>query len=253
MNVAGLGCRAHDRFMLRAAVGDAEELQWSFDHQRFARHADLSGFAIDDDAWKSDGRLRKFDRRPPARAGCGWVGMRAGRERKQAGERERRADHVLHRKQIRRERNALIGATGTDGNVLSSDDLGGQIDPNSPVMEVSKPPCESDFLIVEPYSASVVELPASTDDRRRSDRRPARASGWISGCNDDRSAKGSHVLVNDLSMHGIGFYDATMPYRTGACHWLVVNGGALRLSTRIKIVSCRENPNGGFDVGARFF
>jgi hypothetical protein len=110
---------------------------------------------------------------------------------------------------------------------------------------------------VQTSNVSVVECSQSAsvaaDDRRRSDRRPARAPGWISGCNDDRGAKGAHVLVSDLSMHGLGFYDAVNTYRIGACHWLVVSGGALRISTRVKIVSCRENPNGGFDVGARFF
>ena len=77
--------------------------------------------------------------------------------------------------------------------------------------------------------------------------------GWVSGESHDRAARGRDVTVNDLSMHGIGFRDARSPYRIGACHWLVVNGSVMRLSTRIRIVSCRESDAGGYDVGANFF
>ena len=77
--------------------------------------------------------------------------------------------------------------------------------------------------------------------------------GWISGESHDRAARGRDVNVTDLSMHGIGFRDAVQSYRIGACHWLVVNGGAMRLSTRIRVISCRKNDAGGYDVGAKFF
>lgn len=90
-------------------------------------------------------------------------------------------------------------------------------------------------------------------DRRRSERTAACTPAYVSGESHDRSARGRDVVVNDLSMHGVGFRDPKAAYRIGACHWLVMNGTAMRLSTRIRIVSCRENPAGGFDVGAKFY
>lgn len=100
-------------------------------------------------------------------------------------------------------------------------------------------------LVSGPTSTSAV------DDRRRSERVDQRVPGWVSGA--DRSSRGQNVLVCDMSMHGIGFHDPANRYRVGSTHWLVVNGGALRVSTRIKVVSCRERDDGGFYVGASFF
>jgi len=99
-----------------------------------------------------------------------------------------------------------------------------------------------------PLSADVAE------DRRRSRRVTQRMPAWISGESGDRGDRGHTVTVGDLSMHGVGFHDpAEARYRAGATHWLVVSGGAMRLSTRVRIVTCRPNPAGGHDVGAVFF
>jgi hypothetical protein len=91
----------------------------------------------------------------------------------------------------------------------------------------------------------------AVEDRRRSERIDQRVPGWVSG--PDRSSRGQTITVCDMSMHGVGFHDPSSRYRVGASHWLVVNGGMLRVSTRIRIVSCREAREGGFDVGASFF
>ena len=91
------------------------------------------------------------------------------------------------------------------------------------------------------------------DDRRGSDRKAYRVPAWVGGESSDRGAKGRNVLVNDLSIGGVGFHDPAAHYRVGATHWLIVNGGPMRLSTRMKIVNCRQNAEGGFDVGAAFF
>lgn len=75
---------------------------------------------------------------------------------------------------------------------------------------------------------------------------------WVSGESHDRAARGRDVAVVNLSAEGVGFRDARGDYRVGAAHWLVLNGPQ-RLSSRIKIVSCRKNRAGCFDVGAMFF
>ncbi len=92
----------------------------------------------------------------------------------------------------------------------------------------------------------------AADDRRRSARIPQAIPAWISGESVERGSRGRNVVVGDLSVHGCGFRDADQPYRIGATHWLIVNG-VMRLSTRVKIVSCRENIDGGYEVGAAFF
>lgn len=101
-------------------------------------------------------------------------------------------------------------------------------------------------------AAGAFSSAAPTDDRRRSERILAPMPGWISGESHDRSARGRDVSVVDLSEHGVGFRDPRGGYRVGAAHWLVVSG-TTRISTRIKIVSCRKNDSGSFDVGAMFF
>jgi hypothetical protein len=116
---------------------------------------------------------------------------------------------------------------------------------------------ESDLVDVDNAQdqAQVIDAPTSTqtaaEERRRSERVEKRVPGWVSGA--DRNSRGQAITVCDMSMHGVGFYDATNRYRVGASHWMVVNGGALRVSTRVKIVSCRQGDEGGFYVGASFF
>jgi hypothetical protein len=110
-----------------------------------------------------------------------------------------------------------------------------------------------DTLIAPAAASTEATSAASGSDRRRSERVATPMPAWVSGESHDRAARGRDVSVNDLSMHGIGFRDARTPFRIGACHWLVVNGGAMRMSTRIRIVSCRPSDLGGFDVGAVFF
>ncbi len=77
---------------------------------------------------------------------------------------------------------------------------------------------------------------------------------WVSGESVDRGSAGSQVVVTDLSMHGVGFRDPRTRYRIGAAHWIVVSGtSSMRVSSRVKIMSCRPNEQGGYDVGAMFF
>jgi len=76
---------------------------------------------------------------------------------------------------------------------------------------------------------------------------------WISGESTDRSSPGRQLTVVDLSMHGVGLRDPQQKYRVNATHWLVINGQSMRMSCRIKVVSCREHEEGGYQIGAAFF
>lgn len=119
------------------------------------------------------------------------------------------------------------------------------------------PIAKSDLMNVDnsQSTTSVNHSSASTsvEDRRRSERVDQRVPGWVSGESSDRSSRGRTVTITDISMGGVGFHDPTTHYRVGSTHWLVVNGGAMRMSTRIKVVSCRDTDEGGYFVGASFF
>jgi hypothetical protein len=106
----------------------------------------------------------------------------------------------------------------------------------------------------QPYDVSrEQEGTAVAADRRRSERILQHLPAWVGGESSDRAARGRNVVVHDLSLGGVGFHDPAGTYRPGATHWLIVNGGPMRLSTRMRIITCRENPEGGYDVGAAFF
>lgn len=90
-------------------------------------------------------------------------------------------------------------------------------------------------------------------DRRRSLRQEQRVPAWLSDASGGSVASSQQqVMVTNLSLHGVGF---TAPKRIGKedFHWIVIASDRLSLSTRVRVVSCRANDQGGFDVGAEFF
>jgi hypothetical protein len=90
-------------------------------------------------------------------------------------------------------------------------------------------------------------------DRRRSPRRSECASGWLSNATGGTITSGRTVAINDLSLHGVGF-TSSRPCQVGERHWILITRGHLRVSTRVRIVSARERPQGdGWDVGGEFF
>jgi PilZ domain len=92
-----------------------------------------------------------------------------------------------------------------------------------------------------------------TVNRRRSEREERRVPAWLSDASGSQSpASQQQVLVTNLSLHGVGF-TATKRVAKDDAHWIVIASDRLSLSTRLRVVSVRENPTGGFDVGAEFF
>jgi hypothetical protein len=92
-----------------------------------------------------------------------------------------------------------------------------------------------------------------TVDRRRSERTERQVTAWLSDASGGRAASSQQqVQVINLSLHGVGF---TAPKRVAKedAHWIVIASDCLSLSTRLRVVSVRENADGGFDVGAEFF
>jgi hypothetical protein len=90
-------------------------------------------------------------------------------------------------------------------------------------------------------------------DRRRSIRHERRVPAWLSDVSGGGIASSQQqVMVTDLSLHGIGF-NASKRVELEDSHWIVIASDQLSLSTRLRVVSVRENPEGGFVVGAEFF
>jgi hypothetical protein len=98
-------------------------------------------------------------------------------------------------------------------------------------------------------------MPAAeaSSDRRRSPRRSECASGWLSNATGGTITSGRTVAINDLSLHGVGF-TSPRPCQVGERHWILITRGHLRVSTRVRVISARERPQGdGWDVGGEFF
>jgi hypothetical protein len=103
--------------------------------------------------------------------------------------------------------------------------------------------------VLEDVTRSPIE---EAPERRRSARERRNLPAWLSAAAGSRSDTGYNVTVTDLSMHGVGF-DSSQKLTVGASHWMVVSGQAMRLSTRLQVVSCRPNPEGGYHCGGEFF
>jgi hypothetical protein len=88
-------------------------------------------------------------------------------------------------------------------------------------------------------------------DRRRSPRQTFVATAWLSA-EAGSCGKNHHIVVTDLSLHGLGF-KSDVVLEPDAIHWMVLEAGGLRASSRIRIASCREDGNGSFECGGEFF
>ena len=97
----------------------------------------------------------------------------------------------------------------------------------------------------------VPEAPAA--DRRRSERNSQSASGWLSNPHGAPLTSGRTVSICNLSLHGVGF-TTHRPCHVGARHWILILQGAMRLSTRVRIVSVKQlGAAEQWMVGAEFF
>jgi hypothetical protein len=94
--------------------------------------------------------------------------------------------------------------------------------------------------------------PATDSDRRRSPRRELGAKGWLSA-EAGTGGRNFSITVGDLSLHGIGFACDTQ-LTPDSIHWLVLDAGGLRASSRLRVISCRKSDDDAhYDCGAEFF
>jgi hypothetical protein len=106
-------------------------------------------------------------------------------------------------------------------------------------------------MTLDMYEMDLLETPTAAAERRRSPRHTVAANAWLSpeagSCGPNH-----HIVVSDLSLHGIGF-SADEKLEPEAVHWMVLDSGNLRVSSRIRVASCRPDANGVFECGAEFF
>ena len=95
-------------------------------------------------------------------------------------------------------------------------------------------------------------LATATDDRRRDERRPTpRTTGKLYAPGDQKHLFGSTVTMVDLSLHGAGFRSSDRLI-VDKLYGLEIRGNWMNLSSRVRVVNCREGDSGDFEVGVAF-
>lgn len=106
--------------------------------------------------------------------------------------------------------------------------------------------------MLSPTIDQAIEVGEPVADRRRSFRQERATPAWLSAATGTNKGNGFHVTIKDLSLHGVGFI-SDRSLRKQDTHWMVIADQSLRLSTRIRVASCRQREDGMWDVGAEFF
>jgi PilZ domain-containing protein len=94
------------------------------------------------------------------------------------------------------------------------------------------------------------ERETSFGDRRRSHREPVVTVGTLRATDAPRSA-GQQVLVNDVSLHGVGIR-TTFSLDIGEFFLIEIGVGPLHLSSRLRVARVRELKDGTYDIGGEF-
>ncbi len=97
-----------------------------------------------------------------------------------------------------------------------------------------------------------IEIAEVASDRRRSSRAERATPAWMSAASGSNKGNGFNVTIKDLSLHGVGLI-ADRALNRQDTHWMVIADQSLRLSTRVRVASCRQREDGLWDVGGEFF
>jgi hypothetical protein len=93
---------------------------------------------------------------------------------------------------------------------------------------------------------------APPQDRRRSTRAPHVAQAWVVSPTSARPAdERQEVAALNLSRHGVAF-ELPRPLPEGAYYLIQIAVGDQRLTSEIRIISCRRTDQGSYEVGAEF-
>jgi hypothetical protein len=101
--------------------------------------------------------------------------------------------------------------------------------------------------------AGMPETVSSTkkEERRRSVRKPCTVEAYIISPTATEKSHRKEVTSVNLSRHGVAF-EFTEPLANKA-YWIIeIDMGTQRLTSEIRIIACRENENGSYQIGAEF-
>lgn len=92
---------------------------------------------------------------------------------------------------------------------------------------------------------------STKSERRRSTRTPHVAQAWVVSPTATRAEERREVQALNLSRHGVGFEVPTaMPI--DAFFIVEIGVGEQRLQSEVRIISCKKNVAGVYEVGAEF-
>jgi hypothetical protein len=95
------------------------------------------------------------------------------------------------------------------------------------------------------------DVPIAAADRRRSERKFLQAVARLTASGREPHLNGRTVTLIDLSLHGAGF-QSPAPLTVGTLYNLQISSDWLNLSSRVRVVSCRQREDQTWDVGAEF-
>lgn len=95
------------------------------------------------------------------------------------------------------------------------------------------------------------KMSQTDEDRRRSKRKPHVIEAWIWSPTSTNLNDKEEVRAVNLSRHGVGFQiEREIP----VAHFMMIEIGMgnQKVSSEVRIISCRECEDGKFEVGAEF-
>ena len=101
-----------------------------------------------------------------------------------------------------------------------------------------------------PRAADPTNVRYDGPDRRRSARESHTARATLQPSSGDTMVQ-EDVVVENLSLGGVGFH-SPQRYRPGSVWRITFGTGPLFLNARVRIVSCRQQGDGTYEVGAEF-
>ena len=88
-------------------------------------------------------------------------------------------------------------------------------------------------------------------DRRRSERKPHVVEAWIISPTATRQTEKVEVTSVNVSRHGVCF-SLARPIPDGSFYMIEVLMGDQKIMSEIRIITCRKDDAGRYDVGAEF-
>lgn len=102
-----------------------------------------------------------------------------------------------------------------------------------------------------PSTLSLIVESTQGKDRRRSLRTPHIAEAWVWSPTSSRDDEQLDVTSLNVSKHGVAF-TLDKPIPVHCFHMIEIRMGQQHLKTEVRIISCRQNEEGKWEVGAEF-